>query len=314
MNTNVRKITDGAMMCAIVGVMLLINRQFAGLMEEMLLFAFPLPMVFFAAKYGWKDALLPFAAMVLLSVVLGTPQTIFYVASESLLGLVYGGGIYLKQGRKRLLVSAIIIAILANIITTIIYASFFGYDIPAEIAELQNIMENMFAQTGMGMPSTIDMPRFLLTIYIASTIMIGIMQGFVTHILSLTMLKRMRFEVPAAGGDNLRNPPKWSGYVALACMMGYFFAVSRGVSNPVLESALQGLGVFGIMYLVFYGYICFLTMFRGRTKLSRLLYMLLALFFMMTATLAMAFIGFLYITTGLYTKIMEGRKNAEENQ
>ena len=40
MNNSVRKITDGAMMCAIVGLLLVVNRQFAGMLEEMFLFFF----------------------------------------------------------------------------------------------------------------------------------------------------------------------------------------------------------------------------------------------------------------------------------
>ena len=55
MNNNVRKLTDGAMMCAIVGVVLLINRQLGGLFQDMFLFLFPIPMVFYSAKYGWKE-------------------------------------------------------------------------------------------------------------------------------------------------------------------------------------------------------------------------------------------------------------------
>ena len=56
MNQNIRKITDGAMMAAIVGVVLIINRQMAGLLQDLLLFVFPLPMVFYAAKYGMKQS------------------------------------------------------------------------------------------------------------------------------------------------------------------------------------------------------------------------------------------------------------------
>ncbi|MBO7703558.1 MAG: DUF2232 domain-containing protein [Solobacterium sp.] len=97
MNNNVRKLTDGAMMCAIVGVVLLINRQLGGLFQDMFLFLFPIPMVFYSAKYGWKDSIVVFIAMCLLGFILGGVVTLFYVGSESLIGLVYGGGIYAKR-------------------------------------------------------------------------------------------------------------------------------------------------------------------------------------------------------------------------
>ena len=88
-------------MCAIVGVMLLINRQMAGMLEELLLFIFPLPMVFYSAKYGMRNSWIVLAAMVLLTVIVATPQTLFYVASESMIGLIYGAGIHDRRDTRR---------------------------------------------------------------------------------------------------------------------------------------------------------------------------------------------------------------------
>ena len=52
MNQNVRKITEGAMMVALIGVFMLIDRQFQGTFSSMFVFLLPLPMVYFGAKYG----------------------------------------------------------------------------------------------------------------------------------------------------------------------------------------------------------------------------------------------------------------------
>ena len=58
MNQNVRKITEGAMMVALVGVFMLIDRQFQGTFSSMFVFLLPLPMVYFGAKYGLRDSLM----------------------------------------------------------------------------------------------------------------------------------------------------------------------------------------------------------------------------------------------------------------
>ena len=91
------------MMAAIVGVVLIINRQMAGLLQDLLLFVFPLPMVFYAAKYGMKQSKVLYAAVVFLSFILSTPQTMFYVASEMLIGLFYGSGIHEKKPTGRII-------------------------------------------------------------------------------------------------------------------------------------------------------------------------------------------------------------------
>ncbi len=123
MNNNVRKLTDGAMMCAIVGVVLLINRQFGGLFEDMFLFLFPIPMVFYSAKYGWKDSIIVLIAMCLIAFMLGSFVTLFYVGSESLIGLVYGNGIYTHQNSHRLVLITMFMGAVVNVLSTVVFAS-----------------------------------------------------------------------------------------------------------------------------------------------------------------------------------------------
>ena len=60
------------MIVAIFGVLLLINRQTGGFLEGIFMFIFPIPMVAFSAKYGWKDSLPVFVCTVLLSFLFGT--------------------------------------------------------------------------------------------------------------------------------------------------------------------------------------------------------------------------------------------------
>ena len=64
MNQNVRKITEGAMMVALIGVFMLIDRQFQGTFSSMFVFLLPLPMVYFGAKYGLRDSLMVLAAII----------------------------------------------------------------------------------------------------------------------------------------------------------------------------------------------------------------------------------------------------------
>ena len=56
MNRDIRRITDGAMMAAIIGVMLFIDRQTAGMISGGFVWILPIPMVFYSAKYGMKNS------------------------------------------------------------------------------------------------------------------------------------------------------------------------------------------------------------------------------------------------------------------
>ncbi|MGM9918364.1 MAG: hypothetical protein ACI316_03585, partial [Lactimicrobium massiliense] len=70
MNHNVRKLTDGAMMAAILGVLILIDRWTGGFFEGTAVFLLPLPMVFYAARYGIRDNWAVLAAICILCIVL----------------------------------------------------------------------------------------------------------------------------------------------------------------------------------------------------------------------------------------------------
>ena len=51
MNTKTQELTFGAMIVAVFGVLLLLNRQTGGMFEGFFMFIFPIPMVAFSAGH-----------------------------------------------------------------------------------------------------------------------------------------------------------------------------------------------------------------------------------------------------------------------
>ena len=310
MNNNVRKITDGAMMCAIVGVLLLINRQFAGFFEESFLFLFPLPMVFYAAKYGFKNSWLTFTGIVLLTIIIGTPQTLFYVASESLIGMVYGGGVHKGTDMRKLVILTMIISVLANVFSAIIYAKFFGYDLVQEVTEIQAMLTSTFQNAGVAMPTNINMTNFLFTALVVSVILTGILQAFVTHILARTLLHRLHFKVEPATPTYKYFPTVWSGYLAFALVCIFFYVTARPLANEVLQNSLVGFGMCGVLYLTFYGMIALLVYAAVKMPKFRLLALLFSFFLMFSLPMVLITLGFLSITTDWHKRLLEEKTNA----
>ena len=297
-------------MCAIVGVMLLINRQMAGMLEELLLFIFPLPMVFYSAKYGMRDSWMVLAAMVLLTVVVATPQTLFYIASESLIGLIYGSGIHDRKDSRSLVWLTILIAVIVNIVSTLIYASFFGYDLAAELTETKEIVENAMGAANMAVPSTINMDEFIKTSLVVVTITTGVMQGYITHMLSRIMLKRMRFDVPRPTPVAHYYPPVWSGYLAFAGMFAYFYTSARPPASQTVQNVCAGVGMCGMFYLLVYGAIAVIVFSVARNPKRRKLPVILAILMVFGMPMMLSLLGFLYITTDLHRRALGGTANA----
>ena len=315
MNSDVRRLTDGAMMAAIIGVILLIDRQMAGTLSSMLLFMFPLPMVFFSAKYGMKNSWAVFAAVVLLTAIVGTPQSLFYVGTEALIGIIYGSGVRDGIDNRKLLLRTLIPAAMIEVLAMLVFAAFFGYDPAAELTEYQNIISGMMSSSGMALPSTINLASYLKTILILSTILTGILEGFITHVMSRFMLKRLRMSVPKSQPVEYYFPPKLMGYAGMACLMMYYYSLMRPVDNEILQMFMQGVGFSGIIYLLVFGIIGIRVILKlrypGLFRYSGLLLFLLVMFSMW----AVAITGFLYITTDMHRSLMEEvNTDASENR
>ena len=298
------------MMCAIVGAVLLINRQLGGLFQDMFLFLFPIPMVFYSAKYGMKDSWVVFAAMCLLGFFLGGIPTLFYVASESLIGMVYGGGIYAHRDSHKIVLFTMIMGALVNVISTVIFASVFGYDLAAETKEMSEMMNTVFAQTGAAIPPTVDLNQFIRTIIVVSAILTGVLQGLVTHLLSRLLLKRLRFPIDPPTPLADYYPPKWTGYLGFVGFMAYYYSLLRPLENQLHQSILQGLGMCGFIYLLAFGYIGVVVYYAIRHNGKTGMGVLIGILLIFIMPVALVIFGFLYITTDMHRKLREGTANA----
>ncbi|MBO7703559.1 MAG: DUF2232 domain-containing protein [Solobacterium sp.] len=208
-----------------------------------------------------------------------------------------------------------VIGALVNVLSTVVFASFFGYDLAAETKEMESMMNQVFAQSGATIPSTINLTQFIGTIFVVTAIFTGVMQGFVTHVLSRLLLKRLRFNIEPATPVSEYYPPKWAGYLAFAGFCCYYYSMYRPFSDTITQNVFQGLGMCGFMYLLIYGYIAIIVYMRLRHPKARGLGMLLGLAAALIMPVFLVIYGFLYITTDVHRRMMEGVKaNAEKTQ
>ena len=305
MNREIRKLTDGAMMAATIGVLLLINRQTAGLIEVSFIWLLPLPMVFYGAKYGWRDSWVLYIAIMLLTFVLGTPQTLFYMASEMLIGVIYGCGIYKRVSTRKLVIRTMILAVVADILSMLVFASFFGYDLTSEANEYVTMLSKVFAQSGTRLPESMDLGSMVKNIIVLSVILSGVLEGYVTHILSRLMLKRLRIYSEPMTPITEYYPPVWSGYVGIVGMVLFYYASYHAFDNEIVMNCMQGFGIAGVIYLWVFGVIAAMIFMRLRFQMKGLSLFVVVLFCLFLV-MPMAVLGFLYITTDFHSRLMQG--------
>lgn len=302
-------------MIAVTVAVLLINRFSGGALLYYFLFLLPLPMVFYSSKYGWQASLAVYVALVVLSFMLSSPVNVFYVAGEALLGVIYGAGIHDHTPQHKSIILCMLVSILINVLDTVVIAALLGYDMPAQIAELSQTMETITDKAGISLPANIRLSQMAAEMLIVSAILSGVLQGYLTHVLSRFMLLRLHFNVEKAKPFPAWFPPKWSGYAAIGGYLAYSWTLSHPLANTFVEYAVQGLGMIGYFYLLIFGWFA-VTLFlvNGLQMHRRFLAGMAAMLVGLVLPLLTAMVGFLYVSGNLHNTLMKGNFHATKNE
>ena len=313
MNQNVRKITEGAMMVALIGVFMLIDRQFQGTFSSMFVFLLPLPMVYFGAKYGLRDSLMVLAAIIFVAFIFASPFAVFFFVAEAIIGLVYGCGIYQNVESKRLL-RTMVLGGLTELLAVVINVAIFGVSFDQLVLELRQTFDMMQKSMGLTVNTNVDINVLLRNVFFVSTLMLGVLEAIVTHISSRLLLKRLRMKVPESTPLYLYFPPKWIGYVALVGMFGYLYIGSGYIKTEPALTIISALGTFAYFYLTAMGVVGLLVMIGLMAKESRKILTFVVFILAIVLSFPVAIYGFLYITTNMHQRIVEEGYHATKNE
>lgn len=261
-----RKITEGAMMVGMMGLILFFNRQSAGVFESTFYWLLSLPILVYTARQGVRWGLITSVAMMLLSLMISTPQTIFYLFSSLVIGLLYGVGIRKKWSNRILLGTTMIFTFFSYLITTFVLASLFGYNIGEELQEIMIFLESL----DMNLP--IPAGRIAMMVSIITLAAMIIMQSLCVHLLAILILKRLKVEInPTKSYFDLRLPMSAAITSSLFMILG--LAVEYIQVDEVLATWLLALAGIAMILYVAYGItvvMCFMHV-MGKQKYMALL-------------------------------------------
>jgi len=296
MNKKSLKITTGAMVTAIFGVLLLLNRQTGNLFQDIFLFLYPIPMVAYSALYGWKSGIPVLIAMSLLSCLYGTFTSVFYAVTQALIGLIFGGCLYHKVEMTKTLFVVMILSAAVNVLDILLLGFVSGFDLNQEIAEMQAMINSVFEQAGVVVPEQIVAVNYLKQIMIVSMVLFGAIQGFIMYEVSLLILRRLRFPVQKPKSVYLYSPPKWTGYCALLAFFSYAIWMAKPLEHELLQNIVLTVGIFSYIYLLCFGFIAIMWVFKVHFPKMRLLGFVAGFLGMFIFPFVVAVAGFIYIS------------------
>lgn len=245
MNTATKRITEGAMMVAIVGLMLFINRQFGGLLEYAFYWVLSFPILIYAARYGFRASFIPGVSMLLLSLMLAAPTTIFYLFSCIVIGIAYGGGVYNKWKNGKLLIVMAFFTLLSLLTTTVFMASIFGFDPKDDIEMVITLMKYLNINTGSNMGSMV------MVIVLVSASLMTILQTICIHIISNSILDRLQIACHPMKGFMEIQLPRFLGIIIIIIWMLFLVRNMVELNQDVLSAII---GVYSLAKAIALGY------------------------------------------------------------
>lgn len=254
---NVRKITQGAMMLSIIAVFLIINLQTAGLLELYAVWLLPLPFIFYQVQYGFKAAIILSIAALIMSFLLGSIMTLFYVTTSVVIGLVYGYGVSKDKDNAWLIFFTTVVTAISLFLEMYAFAAFFGYDLAAETHEIVQALKNI---EGLVIPS--DLESLVLGIYPVALIFMSFLQSLVVHMLAILLLKRLKIKTRKMKDLSNYRLPLWAGVLSL---VGLFAGTL--INIPEYRQYLMLVTTTSIMVLLVDAYIV-VVLFARRMKMK----------------------------------------------
>lgn len=197
-------------MLAIIGVFLLLNLQSAGLLEAYLIWAVPLPIIFYLTKFGFKQGLVLALATFFLTLLTGNFITLFYIGGALVVGLVYGYGVRSNRSNGWLILFTTILTAISLFVEMFVLAAVFGYNL---LEETQLIVDTISQMQGVVFPE--DMTTLVLSVYPVALLLMAFLQALVTHFMAILLLKRLHITTRRMQPLKTFKLPKWLGFLAL---------------------------------------------------------------------------------------------------
>lgn len=327
MNQKTQQITYGALLVAVYGVIMLLNRYTGGLFSSVTLFILPIPMVAYVVKYGEKMSFAVFFCMVAITFLLGSFTSLFYCIGAAFIGLVYGTCLYHKVDLTRTIIIVVILTTLVELIDIVLLAEISGIGIDQDIQMFQEMFQEASARmqevTGQEIVAdliTTDSLRRMILVAIGTT---GVIEGILICVLTILVLKKLRIPMPALTPITDIYPPRWSGLAAglvwllYAAVLNQQKLISQGTvdasadsflnriaANNMAVATIQILGLVAFFYLVTFGIIALSMIITRHLTRNKAAVVILSLLALMIFGVYLVFLGIFYISGTLHDRLL----------
>lgn len=230
MNVKTRAISEGAMLLALLAVLLFLNIQFASVFA-LLFFLLSIPYVIYSIKHGMRYGFIFAFSSLFIVLIVGDITSLFYLSSAIVIGLLYAYGMKQSYSYVSLLCMGSVANVMVTMIAVLLLGSLFGYDLLSEVKVVQTMMTSLVHWDAN------LMYQIALISVVFSYLALACMQAFIVLQASLVLLQRLRVAQVQLKKAHFRLAKT----VALLCMISGFvlwFAMQQSNSSLVYNIIL----------------------------------------------------------------------------
>ena len=292
---NTKEITTGAMLLAIFGAILLIDRQFSFFFLEFLVFIVPVLIIVFGNMYDLKGGLIFSVCVLLITLVLSpTIPSFFYIFSGLIIGNVYNLLLKKKVDFKVLFIIVSLVFIIVIVLEmSVINPLYFNNSLMKEIEFMLETLEKIFPSINDTLATQgVSLRNIVKTVLMASLIITGIMETLIVYLLTTVLFKRLKIKDVQIFSKRIivLNPVLAYILFAGASLSLFYNKVSENLSSVFII-----ISCICIFILAYYGYIYTLLYLKVKYDKRAIIFLIIGIvLFLPLSIYLLMFVGFLY--------------------
>ncbi|MGB4985263.1 MAG: DUF2232 domain-containing protein [Erysipelotrichaceae bacterium] len=188
MHNKIRVISEAGMMCALMALLLLVNKITGNSLEFYFNYLLPIPIIIYGIKYDMRSDFALCFAIIVIGVLFGSLTTLIYLLVACVIGFVFAYGVKKEKSSIYLIVITMIFTGISYYLSYILLANIFGFDIGGEIAIIDRFLMGLNINGVWGL-SNYHIAYFieLMTISVMS-----FFESLIVYMVSYILLKKFK--------------------------------------------------------------------------------------------------------------------------
>ena len=279
---------------------MLLDRQLSYFFSTIILLLIPVVIAVYSTMYSIKEGGMLCVGLVVLTILFGYLTTYIYMPISIIVGLAVSYGIKKGFDRRKLNIISMFIYIVAELLVAFVISPIFGISVASQLESITTTFNQMMELYGATSISSMfsNMSSLILICFVASTVLMGLLEGYLTGLLTTFVLKRMKIKDIAIKSPLDIKIPVYLSYVLLAfsALSTILMKIPNFETNySTITYIAMCLSAVSSLVLAYYGYLFIIIYTNARLGRNRIMLVFLAIILLFPLSyLILIVVGFLY--------------------